>query len=101
LFPAPFKIMALAHPKVWRDDSLAAVLMPTGTQVNRALRMLSADRIIKIEATILDGGVGTFADEYTNLWALQLPQQQLAKLAGVPALHINTALYELGQKRES
>lgn len=42
----------------------------------------------------------TFADEYTNVWAMQLPQQELAHSAKTRALHVNSALYELGHKGE-
>lgn len=98
LFPAPFKIMAVAHKETWSDASLDAVVMPTGTQVERALWKLHADGVIKIDKKILAGSTGTFADEYTNLWALQLPQKQLATAGGSSLLHINGALHELGDR---
>lgn len=98
LFPAPFKIMAIAHRESWKDPALDALVMPIGTQVERALRRLHADAVIKIDRRILDGGDGTFADEYTNLWAQQLPQKALAANAGSSVLHINGALHELGER---
>jgi hypothetical protein len=98
LFPAPFKIMAVAHKETWSDPSLEAVVMPTGTQVERALWNLHTDDVIKIDEEILAGSAGTFADEYTNLWALQLPQKQLATAGASSVLHINGALHELGDR---
>lgn len=95
LFPAPFKIMAVAHEEAWSDHALDAVVMPTGTQVERALWELHRDNVIRIDKRILAGSAGTFADEYTNLWALQLPQKQLAEAGGSNVLHINGALHEL------
>lgn len=98
LFPAPFKIMAVAHREMWGDPVLATVVMPTGTQVDRALRMLHDDRVVALEKEIVDGGESTFLDEYTNLWALQRPQQELAELGGTTLLHINGALHALGYR---
>lgn len=98
LFPAPFKIMAVANREVWADASLDAVVMPTGTQVERALSKLHKDGVIKIDKAILAGSAGTFADEYTNLWSLQLPQKQLAAACGTSVLHINGALHEFGDR---
>ena len=80
------------------SSALDAVVMPTGTQVERALWMLDADGVIKIDKKILAGSDGTFADEYTNLWALQLPQKRLATTAGTSVLHVNGALHELGDR---
>jgi hypothetical protein len=100
LFAAPFKIMAVAHQGLWADEALAALLMPTGTQVNRALATLRADRVIQIESIVLEGGEGTFEDEYANLWTLQLPQRDLARAAGTSVLHVNSGLYQLGQGSE-
>jgi hypothetical protein len=37
---APFKIIAVARAEVWSDRSLDTLVMPTGTQVERALWML-------------------------------------------------------------
>lgn len=98
LFPAPFKIMAVANRELWTDASLDAVVMPTGTQVERALWKLHKDGVINIDRAILAGSAGTFADEYTNLWSLQLPQKQLATACGTSVLHINGALHELGDR---
>lgn len=96
LFPAPFKILAVAHPEVWGDPTLEAIVMPTGTQVVRALDWLQRDGVIRKERSILKGSTQTFADEYTNLWALQIPQKELASAGGTSVLHINGALHELG-----
>jgi hypothetical protein len=93
LFAAPFNIMVVAHQGLWADEALAALLMPTRTQVNRALATLRADRDIQIESVVLEGGEGTFEDEYTNLWTLQLPQRDLARAAGTSAPHVNSGLY--------
>ncbi len=98
LFPAPFKVMAVAHQETWSDSALDAVVMPTGTQVERALWKLQADGVIRIDKNILAGSAGTFADEYTNLWALQLPQKTLANAGGTSVLHVNGALHELGDR---
>jgi hypothetical protein len=98
LFPAPFKVMAAAHMETWSDPSLDAVVMPTGTQVERALSQLHGDGVIKIDKSIIAASAGTFADEYTNLWTLQLPQKDLAKACGSNVLHINGALYWLGDR---
>jgi hypothetical protein len=98
LFPAPFKVMAAAHMETWSDPALDAVVMPTGTQVERALSTLHADGVIKIDRTITGASEHTFADEYTNLWTLQLPQKDLAKASGSNVLHINGALYWLGDR---
>lgn len=96
LFPAPFKILAVAHPEVWGDATLEAIVMPTGTQVVRALEWLQRDGVIRTERSILKASAHTFADEYTNLWALQIPQKELASAGGTSVLHINGALHELG-----
>jgi hypothetical protein len=98
LFPAPFKIMAVAHHETWVDAALESVVMPTGTQVERALWKLHGDGVIRIDKKILAGSDGTFADEYTNLWAYQLPQHQLAAAGGSTVPHINGALHELGDR---
>ena len=98
LFPAPFKIMAVAHPEIWDDATLEAVVMPTGTQVEHALRMLHRANIVTIDAQILAGGSGTFEDEYTNLWTYQLVQKELAHAGQTTVLHINGALHELGKR---
>jgi hypothetical protein len=98
LFPAPFKIMAVAHLETWPDRALDAVVMPTGTQVDRALRMLERDGVVKIDKKILAGSGHTFADEYTDLWTMQLPQKELAKAGGTSVLHVNGALHELGDR---
>jgi len=96
LFPSPFKIMVIAHKQLWTDAQLPSVLMPAGTQVERALRRLVADKVIKLEEEILQGGDGTFGDTATSLWALQIPQGELAVAAKSNVLHINSALYLLG-----
>lgn len=70
--------------------------MPTGTQVVRALKWLQRDGVIRTERSILDASVRTFADEYTNLWALQIPQKELASAGRTSVLHVNGALHELG-----
>ncbi len=98
LFPAPFKSMSVAPKETCSDAALDAVVMPTGTQVERALWKLHFDGVIKIDKKILAGGAGTFADEYTNLWALQLPQKKLADAGGTSVLHVNGALHELGDR---
>lgn len=98
LFPAPFKIMAVAHAETWQEQALDAVVMPTGTQVVRALRILNSDRVVKIDNKVLGASERTFADEYTNLWTLQLPQKHLASAGKTSLLHINGALHALGER---
>jgi hypothetical protein len=47
---------------------------------------LQADRVIQIESFVLEGSEGTFEDEYTNLWTLQLPQRDLPRAAATRVL---------------
>jgi hypothetical protein len=97
LFPAPFKLLAIAHPATWADGALDAIVMPNGTQVERALDQLQRDRVVRISR--LPPGSNTFADEFANLWNMQDPQKDLAKAGGSNLLHINGALHELGDRR--
>ncbi len=90
--------MAVAHHETWDDAPFETVVMPTGTQVEWALWKLRGNNVIRLDKKILAGSEGTLADEYTNLWACQLPQQQLAAAGGSTVLHINGALHELGDR---
>jgi hypothetical protein len=98
LFPAPFKLLAIAHVEVWSNRALDGLVFPTGIQVERALSMLQKEGVITLERAIIGASSGSLADEFAKLWALQLPQQKLAHAASTSVLHINGALHELGDR---
>jgi hypothetical protein len=96
LLPAPFKILTVAHPELWSSPELERLLMPAGTQVERALRRLHADGVVSLPKELLHKAQDTLVDGATDLFFLQAPQQELARAGGTNLLHINSALYTLG-----
>lgn len=102
LFPSPFKIFLTWNRRLWDDPDVDRVQLSLGTQVCRALRWLERDGIISRGDYIDDDAddADTSGSKFlTQMGTVQMRHAQicdLAKLAGTKALHINSALYELG-----
>ncbi|MBX2894696.1 MAG: hypothetical protein KF763_04595 [Cyclobacteriaceae bacterium] len=99
LFTGPFKIILGDQDRLWTNDGINAIVLPTGIEVDRALVKLQKegygfmngfDRNWLTERGPLLDSYGTYQLAHSFIVSI-------GKLAGCPAIHINSALYLLGR----
>lgn len=100
LFLGPFKIMLSDQNRLWNVDGIDAIDLPTGLEVDRAIRKLIREGYSFMEGFNvhwLEEGNGNLIDLFTISHMAHDYIQRIATQAGTKALHINSAMYMLGR----
>lgn len=99
LFTGPFKIILSDQDRLWDQDGIDAIVLPTGLEVDRGINRLikegysfmrDFDRTWLEENYSLLDSYGTYSMVHTFI-------SNIGHIASTPALHINSALYLYGR----
>ncbi|KKQ66959.1 MAG: hypothetical protein US86_C0002G0076 [Candidatus Daviesbacteria bacterium GW2011_GWA2_38_24] len=96
---APFMALAVWKKEYWDDEQLDSLTLPLGIQVTRAIDWLNRNGS-DFAYTIKTVDEVNLADGLASTIEAMGAQKELAQLAKTRALHINTGLWLLGNKKE-
>lgn len=101
LFLGPFKIILTDQKRLWNNEGLNSIVLPTGLEVNKGIKRLKNERynfMKDFDLHWLDEHSGSLLDEYATCNMVHAHIIKIAGLSNTKALHINSALYLYGKK---
>jgi hypothetical protein len=100
LFLGPFKIILTDQRRLWNNEGLNSIVLPTGMEVDKGIKRLKSKRFSfmkDFDLHWLDENTGSLLDEYATCNMVHAHIIKIADLANTKALHINSALYRYGK----
>lgn len=101
LFLGAFKIILEDQKRLWNNEGLDAIIMPTGLEVDRGIVRLKNEGYTfmkDFDLHWLEENTGSLSDNYATCIMVHSHIVKIAKIAKTSALHVNSALYKYGRK---
>lgn len=101
LFLGAFKIILEDQKRLWDNEGLDAIIMPTGLEVDRGIVRLKNEGYTfmkDFDLHWLEENTGSLSDNYATCIMVHSHIVKIAKIAKTSALHVNSALYKYGRK---
>jgi hypothetical protein len=95
LFTGPFKIILSDQERLWNQDGINAIVLPTGMEVNRGIKRYSFVRDFDINW--LEQDTHSLLENYGTYNMVHTFIANIGKITDTPAIHINSALYLYGR----
>ena len=100
LFLGPFKIILIDQKRLWDNDGINSIILPTGMEVDRGINRLINEEYIfmnDFDSNWLKEATGSLLDNYATCQMVHTHIIKIAELSQSSALHINSSLYEYGK----
>jgi len=101
LFLGPFKIILGDQQRLWNNDGINAIILPTGIEVNRGIDRLVSERygfMEDFDIHWLEENTGSLLDGYATCSMAHNFMSKIASLAQASILHINSGLWKYGKQ---
>lgn len=101
LFLGAFKIILEDQKRLWNNEGLDAIIMPTGLEVDRGIVRLKNEGysfMKDFDLHWLEENTGSLSDNYATCIMVHSHIVKIAKIGKTSALHVNSALYKYGRK---
>lgn len=101
LFLGPFKIILGDQQRLWDNDGINAIILPTGIEVNRGINRLVAERygfMEDFDVHWLEENTGSLLDGYATCAMAHNFMSSIASLAKTSILQINSGLWKYGKQ---
>lgn len=99
LFLGPFKIILEDQDRLWENEGIGAIIMPTGYEVNKGILKLKAEgyKIMNdFDVNWLEQN-NSILDNFATCHMVHSHIIKIAEFGKSSALHINSALYKYGR----
>lgn len=101
LFLGAFKIILEDQKRLWNNDGINAIILPTGLEVDRGIIRLKNDGFSfmkDFDLHWLEENSGSLSDNYATCIMVHSHIVKIAEIGKTSALHVNSALYKYGRK---
>jgi hypothetical protein len=102
LFTGPFKIILSDQDRLWNNNGLNAIVLPTGIEVDKGIERLISEGygfMDDFDLNWLEAGQGenSLLDNYATYNIVHEYISRIGTITSTPAIHINSALYLYGK----
>jgi hypothetical protein len=100
LFTGPFKIILGDQERLWNQDGINAIVLPTGLEVDRGINRLIKERysfMKDFDSHWLLEDSNSLLDSYATYSMAHTFIANIGHITNTPAIHINSALYLYGK----
>jgi len=100
LFLGSFKIILEDQKRLWDNEGLNTIVLPTGLEVNRGIVRLKNEgfKFMKdFDLQWLEETTGSLLDSYATCNMVHSHVVKIAEIGNTTAIHINSALYKYGR----
>jgi len=103
LFTGPFKIILSDQDRMWNQDGINAIVLPTGIEVDKGIKRLIKENfsfVSDFDVNWLKAdkrNSNSLLDDYATYNMVHTHISNIGKITSTPAIHINSALYLYGR----
>jgi hypothetical protein len=100
LFTGPFKIILSDQDRLWNQDGINAIVLPTGMEVDRGINRLIREGytfVRDFDPYWLEQETTSLLENYATYNMVHTFIANIGQIADTPAIHINSALYLYGR----
>lgn len=100
LFSGPFKIILSDQHRLWEEDGINTIVLPTGMEVDKGIDRLIDEKYTfmkDFDKSWLEETTRSLLDNYATYHLVHTFIVNIGHIAKTPALHINSALYLYGK----
>ena len=101
LFTGPFKIILSDQDRLWNQDGINAIVLPTGIEVDRGINRLINEGytfVTDFDRNWLEQETNSLLENYATYSMVHTFIANIGQLTRTPAIHINSALYLYGRE---
>ena len=100
LFTGPFKIILSDQDRLWDQESINSIVLPTGFEVDKGISKLVENKYTFMkgfDSNWLIQETNSLIENYATYNMVHTYIEKLGQLTKTPAIHINSALYLYGK----
>lgn len=100
LFTGPFKIILSDQDRLWNQNGINAIVLPTGMEVDRGINRLIDEGytfVRDFDSNWLEQETNSLLENYATYSMVHTFIANIGQITDTPAIHINSALYLYGR----
>lgn len=101
LFTGPFKIILSDQDRLWDQNGINAIILPTGMEVDRGINRLIDEGftfVSDFDPNWLEQETNSLLENYATYSMVHTFIAGIGQITNTPAIHINSALYLYGRE---
>ena len=101
LFTGPFKIILDDQDRLWAENGINAIILPTGIEVDRGINRLRNEAygfVADFDPNWLEQETNSLLENYGTYTMVHTFIANIGQITGTPAIHINSALFLYGKQ---